>query len=203
MVANNVSEADIANFALTRLGAGRIFSLSDTSEQAIVMNLFYEHTRQACLSYSWQFARRRASLAELTETPAFEYTHQYALPSDFLRLYQVDIYYPQYNNSLVVSSNSQAYTIENNKILTNIEAPLKIMYTADIVDTTQFSPMFCRYFSLVLAHDTCEQLTQSNTKKEAIAYEIKEVLKTAAMIDKTQLPPRQEPTGAFIDSRIG
>lgn len=202
MVASIVSSVDIVNFALNRLGAGRIVSLNDTSEPAIVMNLIYEHTRQMCLSHNWQFARKRASLAELSQKPAFEYEYQYALPNDFLRLFQVDIYYPQYNNALIVNTTKQMYVIENNKILTDIQAPLKIKYTADISDTTQFSPLFIRYLYLTLAHDACEQLTQSNTKKDSIAIEIQSVIKQAVMADRTQLPPQQDPTGAFLNSRV-
>lgn len=203
MTANNLSPVDIANFALSKLGAGRILSLSETSEKAIIMNLFYDHTRQVCLNtMNWQFARKRIALPALAETPAFEYSYQYALPSDFLRLFMVDMYYPDYNNSIIINQNPAPYCLESNRILTNIEAPLKIIYTADITDVTQFTPLFCEALSLKLALEACEQITQSNTKKDALYAQYEAILKRVAMADKTQLPPQQLPTGSFIDSRI-
>lgn len=203
MVAQSQTPVDIANFALNALGAGRIISLSDESEKAIILNLLYNHVRQKCLtSFNWQFARKRVKIAALADKPAFEYAYQYELPIDFLRLVQANITYTPYNDSLIVNSDAKLYTIENNKILTNLEPPLSLMYTADIEDTTFFTPLFVNYFYLELALEACESLTQSNTKKAALFAEKEAVLKRAAMADKTQLPPQQLMTGSFLDSRV-
>lgn len=202
-MAFSTSDIDIANFALTELGAGRILSLSDASEPAIVLNLIFNQTRQYCLNqYNWSFARKRAVLAELSQAPAYEFTHQYELPSDFLRLIQAGEINPPYHYSTIINYNTQAWVIEDNKILTNYEAPLKILYTADVSDSTKFSPLFVKFFSLNLALHACEQLTQSSTKKQIIESQIKAVLKMAAASDRMQNPPMQPETGSWNDARI-
>lgn len=203
MVATNSSAIDIANLALGRLGAGRIASFVDGTQPATIMNLYYEITRQQCLNaYAWQFAKKRASLPQLTEAPAFGFQYQYELPSDFLRLLQVGDYYPRYDYSLVVNKNTSEYQIEGNRILTNMQAPLNITYIADIQDTTKFTPLFAKYFYTTLAFEACEQITQSNTKADALFQEATLALKKAIMAEKVQMPPEQMPSGAVTDARL-
>ncbi|NBP16416.1 hypothetical protein EBU95_18860 [bacterium] len=202
-MASSTSNIDIANFALTELGAGRILSLNDLSEPAIVLNLLFEHIRQYCLGhFNWTFARKRAVLAELSNIPAYEFTHQYELPSDFIRLIQAGEVNAPYHYSTIINYNTQAWVIEDNKILTNYEAPLKILYTADITDSSRFPPLFIKFFALNLALHACEQLTQSTTKKQMIEVQIKSVLKMASASDRMQNPPMQPETGSWNDARI-
>lgn len=197
-----VSSTDIANFALTRLGANRILSFSDATNEAIVMNLFYDTTRKMALeSYGWSFALKRASLASSTTAPAFGFSNAYNLPADFLSLRQVSEYYPPYWYDTIQNSEQQHYVIENNQILTNLEAPLKIFYVFNQEDTTRYSQAFVRYLSILLAYDACEEITQSNTKKQLLEKEADQALKKAIAFDRMQKPPEPIADSSWIDSR--
>ena len=77
------TEVSICSNALRRLGDDPITSLTDDTERARLCNAFYVPARDLVLrSHPWNFAVTRATLAQLSDTPAYEYSYQYALPND-------------------------------------------------------------------------------------------------------------------------
>lgn len=98
-----LSETDIANMALVRLGATPISTLSSTDPGAYQARTLYGPARDTLLrSAPWNFARVFSSLAQLKPAPLglslipdpdgvgqVVYTAAYQLPLDFIRLYRV------------------------------------------------------------------------------------------------------------------
>lgn len=81
------SVIQVANRALTKLGAARIISLGDDNKQARAVASCFDDLRDDELrAHRWQFAMKRIELAALSEVPTFGYKHQYALPPDFCAL---------------------------------------------------------------------------------------------------------------------
>ena len=81
------TEVSICANALRRLGDDPITSLTDDTERARLCNAFYAPARDLVLrAHPWNFAITRATLAQLSDTPAFEYSYQYALPTSPLCL---------------------------------------------------------------------------------------------------------------------
>lgn len=77
------TEVSICSNALRKLGDSPITSLTENSERARLCNALYEPARDSLLrSHAWNFAITRAALSQISSTPAFEYSHQYALPTD-------------------------------------------------------------------------------------------------------------------------
>lgn len=149
------SETEVCNVALARLGSQRITSLSDGSPNANYCNDLYDTERKALLRrYEWAFARKRASLPTVTGTPAWGFENAFQLPSDCLQLRAVR----------VTGSASQAgfgrrgipYQVEGRTVVTNIGAPLDILYTVDVENVNDFDPLF---FSL-LAQQMAYQLAR-------------------------------------------
>jgi hypothetical protein len=142
------SQVEIANRALTKLGAARIISFDDDNKQARAINSMFGIVRDAELrAHLWSFTVKRTSLAALTTTPDWGYDYEYQLPSDYMRLLQVNDIYPgpsmeDYRNQAVAE-----YVVEGRKILTNLVAPLKIRYCARIEDTTQWDAAFVEAFA--------------------------------------------------------
>ena len=137
------SVIQIANRALTKLGAARIISLDDDNKQARAVKSCFEDLRDDELrSNRWSFAMKRTSLAADAEAPAYGYTSAYTLPADFLRLDLVNDEFPMVVMDNYISSETNEYTIEGNKILANIAAPLKIRYVARIDDPQQMDILF-------------------------------------------------------------
>ena len=77
------TEVSICSNALRRLGDDPITALTDDTERARLCNAFYVPSRDLVLrSHPWNFAVTRATLAQLSDTPVYEYGYQYAFPND-------------------------------------------------------------------------------------------------------------------------
>lgn len=77
------SEVEICNSALIKLGDDTITSLTDDSKRARLCNAQFARLRDEVLrAHPWNFAIRRASLAKLSQAPAFEFAAAFRLPED-------------------------------------------------------------------------------------------------------------------------
>lgn len=197
------SSVEIANRALTKLGARRILSLEDDQKEARELNSMFDIVRDKALrSNNWNFAMTRASLPALAETPAWGFTYAYQLPADCLRVVQVnDIYWvanlTDYRTQLDVP-----YQIEGRKILSNFAAPLKVRYVSRVEDTQQWDSCFAETFASLLAYETCEAITQSNTKKQEMFADYRANIREAKLIDAIENPPEPLADSSWLLSRI-
>lgn len=197
------SQVEIANRALTKLGAARIISFDDDNKQARAVKSMFEIVRDAELrAHLWSFSVKRVSLAALSTTPTWGFDYEYQLPSDYLRLVQVNDVYPgpsldDYRNASVAE-----YVVESRKILTNLTAPLNIRYMARIEDTTQWDATFVEALASRLAFEMCEDLTQSNTKKDSARQDYREALIAAIRSDGIEQPPQDLPDDGWVLSRL-
>ncbi len=171
------SDVAICNFALQKLGAKRITSLTEDSPNARTMNACYEIVRDAELRrHVWSFAIAREALAADVYTATFGPTYRYSLPADFLRLLPRD---PEENY------NTTDWRIEGRKIYTEEGAPLNVRYIKRVTDPNEFDAAFVDAFAARLAWHSCEDITQSNQKKADILNEytllIREAKRTNAI----------------------
>jgi hypothetical protein len=197
------SVIQVANRALTKLGANRITSLSDDVKAARSIASCFEDLRDDELrAHRWQFSMKRTSLAALSSTPAFGYNLQYALPPDFLRLDMINDEYPSVVLDNYIGAETQDYMIEGNLILTDIAAPLKLRYIARIEDPTNWDVNFREAMASRIAMEICEDLTQSDTKKQAAANDYKRAITQAIRTNSIEKPPSTPPDNTWIISRI-
>jgi len=198
------SNGEMANSALTKLGASRITALTDNVKAAREINAIFELRRDYLLrTHNWSFAMTRASLPALDETPAWGYTTLYQLPTDCLRVVQV-------NDTWVVPGladytsgpDSEPYKITGRRIETDIGAPLKLRYIKRVTDPAQFDAAFVEVFASDLADQVCEALTQSNTKREATRAVLRQSLLEAVRSNAIELPPEAIPDDSWILSRL-
>ena len=151
------TEVSICSNALRRLGDDPITSLTEDTERARLCNAFYGDTRDYVLrSHSWNFATTRATLPQLSTTPIYEYSYQYALPTD-----------PYCLRVLSMEYNDYIYKIEHvagiGRVLLSNEDTAKILYVARITDTTQFDSMFVDCLTAKLAAELAYPVTNSTT----------------------------------------
>lgn len=198
------SRVDIANLALTKLGsASKITSLTDNSVAARAMNGVYDITRKALLRrYHWSFALTRAALPALATAPAWGFAKQYQLPADYLRIVQVNDVFavPALND--YIDGDTSAWSIESGAILTDFGAPLKVRYVRDVTDEGTFDALFVSAFAAKLAAEVCEQITQSNTKKQGALADLKDALRDAVMTGAIEKPPTAIADDSWITARI-
>jgi len=196
------SQVDICNYALTKLGEKRIISLSDNTPASNALSAIYSLTLDDLLrSYNWNFAIKRVQLAADSAVPAYDYTLQYTLPSDCLRVVQVGKYYVDQNLSDLIQSEYSPYVIEGKKILTDKAAPLRVRYVRRVTNSEEFDSTFVNAFACRLAMEIAEEITQSNTKRDLAARELKQAISTALHSDAIENPPQHRPDGSWMQSR--
>lgn len=198
------SNVEIANSALTKVGAARITALTDNVKAAREINAIFELRRDYLLrTHNWSFAMTRTSLPALDETPAWGYTYLYQLPTDCLRVVQVnDMWVVPGLADYTSGPDSEPYKITGRRIETDIGAPLKLRYIKRVTDPAQFDAAFVEVFASDLADQVCEALTQSNTKREATRAVLRQSLLEAVRSNAIELPPEAIPDDSWILSRL-
>lgn len=187
------SEVQICNRALQRVGAARIASLSDNSKNARACNACYAQLRDAALrSHPWSFAITRVALAADSTAPVGDgdeaRTSQFSWPTDALRV-------------LLPKDSNLDWLIEGRKILTDWTAPLYIRYIAKITDPNTMDPLFREFLSAYIAHEICEEITQSNTKKAGLQADMEAILAEARRTNAIEKPPAESPDGSWATAR--
>lgn len=160
------SEVDICNLALGLLGAERISALSEDD------NCYtqYPICRDACLEdMDWSFAISRFVLsAPDADAPAFGYSYRYLVPTDVLRIIEVN-------------GNEYPWELEGGYILTD-EASCNVKAVVRVTDVRQFSDSFCQALAARLASVLAIPVTNSKGMVEA-ALNIYDGFKAAAKVN--------------------
>ncbi|WP_319761042.1 hypothetical protein [Maridesulfovibrio sp.] len=169
----SVSRVKICNIALRKLGARLIESLSDSSQEAVTCNLFYDQVRDAVLrEHPWNFAASRIRLARLAENPAFGFTCQYQLPADCLHLRRLD-------------SEDDKFVVEGDKILTDREGASAV-YTMKVTNPALFDPSFVMAFAARLAAEMADDITGSTTKAREMWTLYLNAMQSARLADSAE-----------------
>lgn len=197
------SQIEIVNRALYKLGAGRILSLADNVNRARVMADLWPTTRDLCLrSYLWSFALKRAILDPLADAPLWGYAKQFQLPADFLRMVQVNDIFVGPSMSDYRNSDESMYAIEGQNLLCDLASPLKIRYIWRVNAEGLFVSDFCDALACFLALAGCQQITQSETKKESIRNDLKESLRNAMRVNAIEKPSQPIPDDTWMLGRL-
>jgi hypothetical protein len=187
------SQTGICNRALEKLGEDPIVSIDDGSKQAQALKRVYTDTLNALLvEHPWHFAKKRAALPASATVPAWGFNFGYPVPADFLRLLAI--------------KDGPAFSLEADPtgsqiILCDQAAPLAILYLYAVADPGRLPPSFVEALSSKLGFDICEDLTQSNTKKEATAQLFSADLAKAKRINGAQQQPDAYPVFSWLASR--
>jgi hypothetical protein len=197
------SAIDIANFALTKLGDARIISFQDDNKQGRAVTALYDKVRDDELRrHLWNFAMKRVILPADADAPAWGFTKQFSLPADCLRVVQVNDFIITQSLQNYKDSVQLPYSIEGRKIATDFPAPLKVRYIYRVTDANQFDSTFVAALSARLAYELCEDLTQSNAKKQAAWQDYKNVIAEARRFDAIENPPETAVDDSWILARL-
>jgi hypothetical protein len=149
-----MTDIQICNLALARLGDSRITALTDATAQAQYCSLFYSQTLEELQTeFDWQFCRKLASLTAHATPPAFGYALRFAVPSDFLRLIRL--------NGIDEDENFSKWEIVDGFIHTDLAAPAQIEYIAHVTDSTKLPAVFVEILTAKLAANLAMPLTGS------------------------------------------
>jgi len=187
------SQAGICNRALEKLGEQPIVSIDDGTKQAQALKRVYLDTLNALLvEHPWHFAKKRAALAASAATPDWGFARSYPVPTDFLRL--------------LAMKDGRDFSLEADgsgaqAILCDAVPPLQILYLAAVDDPGRLPPHFVEALASKLALDICEDLTQSNTKKDILSQMFTVDLAKAKRINGLQQAPEALPTFSWLAAR--
>lgn len=177
---HSAAETDIANAALLCLGAKSIDSLNDHSKVAkLLCDRFVEVRDSVLRIMPWNFATKRALLASAVNTPVYGYVTSFPLPSDCLRLLEVEDKFPM------------GYRVEGRSILANIPAPLRIVYTSRVEDVAQMDVQFKEVLAAALAVDVGEAIAGSDEKVAVCFQTLIDRLRVASAANGQENPPAE------------
>lgn len=185
------SKVGIANGALQKLGAKRIESLTQDHPNARSMNAAYDGVRDALLrEYPWSFAISRASIAADASGPTWGDWNRYSLPNDFICLLRDD------ESGLAVD-----WKIEGLYILSADASPLQVRYIARVDDPNYYDALFTDAFETSLALETCEEITQSTSKKAGLQRDLDSALSKARMLGAIEKPAQDFNEDEWVSAR--
>jgi hypothetical protein len=192
------SVVEVGNSALDKLGVEVIVSLAQNSRNARAINRSYVRIRDRLLrQHPWNFAIKRAQLAASATAPPFGKANAFPLPSDFLRLLPPD---PADN------LNSLDWQIENHNgslaILTDDGAPLEVRYIYRATDPNAMDALFLELWAVEIAFDICKEITNSNTAKESLREDRKQILAEAKRNNAIENVAGQPPMDTWITARL-
>lgn len=93
----------------------------------------------------------------IRQSPAYEYSYLYTLPTDCLRVITV-------NDEVV----SDEWRIEGGSILTDDDTSIEIRYVKDVTDYTTMDVAFYECLAVYLAWELCDHITGDDAKKRAL-----------------------------------
>ena len=184
------SAVQICNVALSKIGESPILSLTEDSRSGRVCNLVYVDLRQAILgAHPWNFAIKRVELSALTTAPAFGFSYQHQLPSDFLKALQ---FYPE--------GTDIAYRVEGKRVLSN-EPSVKLRYVSDVTDANEYSPLFREVLSARLASEIAIFLFNDRTLSDQMFTLYQDKLIEARSMDAMDGTPENIEATSWLEAR--
>jgi len=213
---STTTKTSICNRALQLLGYQPISSLQANDRGARAMNRAYQPTLESVLRENyWSFSIQRVIVPASAIKPAFGKRNYFPLPGDFLMLAPPD-QNPNYTFGAVpvppVQPNSglqyndwqieQMGADQGLAIATNSPSPLMFRYVSNDIQENSFDSCFAEALSARLAIETCEELTQSNTKLAALGQIYKEIMAKAKQRNSFEEQPVQPPIDSYILVRM-
>jgi hypothetical protein len=193
------SEVVIANTALRRLGANTITSFMEGSKSANCVLDFFEETRDDLLrAHAWNFATKRAKLAQLANAPAFGFDHAYGLPAGWIRTISVHD-----NDGGFGTVEYKAENQDGQNVLLCSSEDVYLRYVARVTDPNRMPPDFRAALSRRLAAAMALDLTKSNTIKQQCDQEAEDMVRRAKSADAMGSTPERRPSGSWAMSRGG
>ena len=168
----------VCSNALLMLGKEPIASFSEGSDRARYCSNLYPMVRDYLLrKHFWNCAIKRVLLSPLSTAPAYGYTQQFQLPSDFLRVYEVG-----YPGRFITD-----FQLENRMILANAEAlPLRYVWRND--DENNWDAGLIHVATVMMAAALAYPITQSASFADGMEKKAVMALREAKSIDGQENP---------------
>lgn len=199
------SNIQIANQALSLLGANTIADFYEGSNEANIIKTFYDTAiRDAFSRYAWSFATKKVQLERYNNSsgdaivPLNEYDYQYIRPIDALHIFTV------FRGTL--DTRSVDFDLQEDLILSNFDNPLYAEYT--VYKSENLWPgYFIKFFTHALAGHIAIPVTDSpemSDKYMTLAYgSLSSVGKGGLFAMAVGADSRQKPAERIASNPLG
>ena len=188
------SEVGIVNAALSKLGVAALTALTDDSPAGVLANREYTNGRDDMLrEHNWNWATRRIALAASATAPIWEFENAFPIPSDFMRLVEV-------NNPSKLAYRIES-TTDGTVIVTDIAAPLQIAYVYGVTDPNNMDPKFREALSARYAMEWSEALTGSKSLADSLEKRAVRKLRDAKGVEGQEDSVRGYDVFTWTDAR--
>ena len=181
---------EIANMALIECGAEAITALSDSTERARAVNAAWPFVRRTVLAmHPWNYPTKRALLDEDATDPVWGFDTRYDLPSDCLRVLEVDTTYD--------------WRVEAGYLVTDHAGDdLGIRYVYDETDPSGFSPALTDALVLYLAYRIMHRVTADTATRDRIERQWLGFMPDAKSIDGEEQSDAEIEEDTWITARF-
>lgn len=189
------SDVEIVNAALQKLGLESINDFDTDDAKARLAKATYAQIRDDLLrQHRWNFAIKRASLAATTlPTGVWDYTYAMSLPSDCLRILELE--------DEGVEKDETNWEVEGAYILTNLTPPCKVKYIYRNVDVQSYDPNFIDVLIERLMSEWVEPLVKATNLAEWKAKVYTDKLRLGRSMDGKEATPKELESSTYINSR--
>jgi hypothetical protein len=188
------SEVSIVNMALGKLGETAIVALSDEVKAARIAQDNYAECRDFVLDeHTWNFSKKRGQLAASATAPVWGFDNAFPFPNDCIRPFLVN----QENEF------SGRWRVEGSSIVTDLDAPLEVIYISRVTDPNQMTARFRQLLATYCAWQWCEAISGSDEKKEKLEEEYARKLATARSRDGQEGIQDQFVADRWEEARLG
>lgn len=192
-MSSTTTQTSIVNRALQLVGYKSVGSINDNDRGArAVLRAYQPVLLKALRDIPWSFSIERAILAASSTKPIHGKSNYFQLPGDFVSLAPPDDTF---------NFNYLDWQIEGQQIASDDSGPLNIRYVSSNVTESMFDAAFAEAFAAQLAMNTCEELTQSNTKMATLQKVYDDAIKSARKNNAFENRPVKPPTDTWITSR--
>lgn len=194
------SETEIANLALSEIGARRIASIdSDTSAEAVACRTHFDHCRDTLLRrHPFSFANRAVALSASATAPvaSVEWDTAWVLPGDLVRLIRVvgqDMDLPE-----------QRFEIHGRYLHTLNLSSLTIVYVTNDVPVNEWDSLFVDAMRFKLAASIAGEIAVSPEAGARALTALEQLaLPDAARVDAQEVASGENRTPRRVAARSG
>lgn len=190
------SAISICSNALQMLGDSSIAAFTESEAAALASNL-YPSVRDSMLrSHPWNCAIKRVILSPDIVVPAFGYSYQFLIPSDWLRTLSVGDDGEEIDYRMEVSA-------ANAMVIVCDETTVKLRYLYRNTDSASYDASLIQGMTLAMAAALATAITSNGSMAEALNAQMINFMKQARAVDGQDNPPETLGDFPLLRSRFG
>jgi hypothetical protein len=188
----SATDVSICSNALLMLGGQSINALDEASDRARLASNLYPAIRDAALrAFPWNCCLKRVALAPDSDAPAFDWSNQFTLPSDFLKAIAVGELGAEVE-----------FRIEGRKLLSDAN-PCYLLYVFLNDNPGTWDPGLVHVVTTAMAAAMAYPITQSAALQQTMEQKAAMVLKQAKAVDGQDDTPETLGDFRLLASRFG